>query len=83
MVYHVSVQRLGQFAGHVKSTLGHVDKGIHYGARVFHAVKPLLPDGKLKSTAEKGLSDYETVRQRVRNAGLNGRGSCEGDINWD
>ena len=70
MVYHVGVQRLGQFVGHARTALGHVDRGIHYGARVFQAVKPLL-EGKMKSAAEKGLSDYESVREKIRNAGMN------------
>ena len=71
MVYHVGVQRLGQFVGHAKTALGHVDRGIHYGSRVFQAVKPLVPEGKLKKAAKKGISDYESIREKIRNAGMN------------
>ena len=40
------------------------------GAKVFHAVKDHLPPSKIKNAAEKGLSDYEAVREKVRAAGM-------------
>ena len=35
--------------------------------RVYHAVKQNIPDGRIKKTAERGLSDYESIREKVRN----------------
>jgi len=35
---------------------------------VFNAVKEHIPDGKIKKAAERGLSDYESVRERIRSA---------------
>jgi len=31
-------------------------------------VKKHIPDGKIKKAAERGLSDYESVRERIRSA---------------
>ena len=43
-----------------------MDRGIRASARVFHAVKEHIPDGKIKKAAERGLSDYESVREKIR-----------------
>jgi hypothetical protein len=64
------IQRIGQFTSSVRHGIGRVDKAIHLGGRIFHAVKEHLPPSKLKHAAERGLSDYEAVRQKVRMAGV-------------
>jgi hypothetical protein len=46
-----------------------LDRGIRTAHKVFNVVKDVAPDGKLKSAAQRGFSDYEMVRQKVRNSG--------------
>ena len=65
-MFAVTRQRLGHVAGHTKTLIGHVDKGIRTAGRVFHAVKDHIPDSQFKKIASKGFSDYETVREKVR-----------------
>ena len=57
-------------ASSVRHGIGKVDKAIHIGGRVFRAVKDHLPPSKIKNAAERGLSDYEAVREKVRAAGM-------------
>ena len=64
------IQRIGQLASSVRHGIGRVDRAIHVGGRIFRAVKEHLPP-KIKNAAEKGLSDYESVREKVRMAGMN------------
>ena len=35
-------------------------------SKIYHAVKEHIPEGKIKKTAEKGLSNYESIREKVR-----------------
>ena len=70
-LFHVTRSRLGQSIGHAKTMIGSIDKGIRAARRVYHAVREHVPDGKMKSladTASKGVSDYESIREKVRNA---------------
>ena len=64
------VQRIGQLAATVRHGIGKADKAIHIGGQIFRAVKHHMPESKMKSAAEKGLSDYEAVRERIRAAGM-------------
>ena len=61
-------QRLGSVLSHTKAIVGSIDRGIRTTARVYHAVKEHVPDGKIKRAAEKGLSDYESVWEKIRAA---------------
>ena len=67
-IHYVSPARIGQLAGHVRHAVGQIDKGIRFGSAVYKAVKPHLPPSKIGKAAEKGLSDYEAVREKIRNA---------------
>ena len=67
---YAPIHRIGQLASSVRRGIGHVDRAIHVGSKVFHAVKDHLPPSKIKNAAEKGLSDYEAVREKVRAAGM-------------
>ena len=68
-MFRVTAHRLGQVVGHTKCFIGQVDRGIRTGRRVFNAVKEVVPDGKIKRAAEKGFSDYEVLREKVRSGG--------------
>ena len=61
-------QRLGSVLSRTKAIVGNIDRGIRTAARVYHAVKEHVPDGKIKKAAEKGLSDYESVREKIRSS---------------
>ena len=65
-VYHVTPHRIGQLACRAKHMIGSLDRGIRTASRVYHAVKEHVPDGKIKRAAEKGISDYESIREKVR-----------------
>ena len=69
-VYNISPQRIGQLASHARRALGSIDKGIRFTGAVFHHTKHLVPNSKMKAAAERGLSDYAAVREKVRNATL-------------
>ena len=43
-----------------------LDRGIRTASKVFHSVKEHVPEGKIKRAAERGLSSYESVREKVR-----------------
>ena len=71
MLFHVTRSRLGQSIGHAKTIIGFIDRGIRTARRIYQAVQPHVPDGKFKSLADKaskGVSDYESIREKVRNA---------------
>jgi hypothetical protein len=68
MFSRITRQRLGSAIGHTKCIVGNIDRGIRTAARVFHATKDLVPEGRMKKAAEKGLSDYEAVREKIRAA---------------
>ena len=61
-------QRVGTVLAHTRTFIGNLDRGIRTTARVFKVVKHHIPDGKIKKAAEKGLSDYESVREKIRAA---------------
>ena len=65
-MFRVTRHRLGRAVGHTKSMLTNLDRGIRTAHKVFNAVKDVAPDGKLKSAAQRGFSDYEMVRQKLR-----------------
>ena len=65
-VYNVSPHRIGQLACRAKHMIGNIDRGIRTAGKVYHAVKEHVPEGRIKKAAEKGLSDYESIRERVR-----------------
>ena len=65
-IFHVTPQRIGQMASRAVHTIGRLDRGIRTAGRVFRAVKEHVPEGKIKRVAERGLSDYEAVREKVR-----------------
>ena len=68
MFSRITRQRLGSAIGYTKCLVGNIDRGIRTAAWVFHATKDLIPDGKIKQAAEKGLNDYEAVREKIRAA---------------
>ena len=70
-MFHVTRSRLGQSIGHAKTIIGSIDRGIRTARRIYQAVQPHVPDSKFKSLADKaskGVSDYESIRKKIRNA---------------
>ena len=65
-VFHVIPHRIGQLVSHTRHAIGSIDRGIRTTSKIFNAVKEHIPDGKIKRAAEKGVSDYESVREKVR-----------------
>ena len=61
-------QRIGHIVARTKNIVGHIDRGIRAAHTVYRAVAPHVPDSKIKRAAEKGLSDYESVREKIRMA---------------
>jgi hypothetical protein len=66
MLGHIRRQPIGKIIAHTRTLVSNLDRGIRTTAHVFNAVKKHLPDGKIKKAAEKGLSDYESVREKIR-----------------
>ena len=65
-VFHVGVRRIGQLVGQARHAVSSIDRGIRTGVQVYRAVKEHIPDGKIKRAAEKGISSYESIREKVR-----------------
>ena len=69
VVWHVTPSRLGHYAGQARAVIGHLDHGMRIARVVHDAVKRSgVPDNKIRRAAERGLSDYEAVREKIRNA---------------
>ena len=68
MFARITKHRLGSAIGRTRTIIGNIDRGIRTAARVYHAVKDHVPDSKIKKAAERGLSDYESVREKIRSA---------------
>ena len=67
-VWHVHPARLGHFAGQARAFIGHLDHGMRIARVVHDAVRSSVPEGKIKRAAERGMSDYEAVREKIRAA---------------
>ena len=68
MRLHHGIQRIGQTAHHIKRTLGHIDRGMKMARAVHDEVKKHVGSNKIAAAAEKGLTSYEAVRERIREA---------------
>ena len=69
MRFHHGVHRIGQTAHHVQRVIGQVDKGMHMARAVHDEVKNRVGSNKISAAAEKGLTSYEGIRQRIKEAG--------------
>lgn len=65
-IFHVTPHRIGQLVYKARSTISNLDRGMRTASRVYHAVKQHVPEGKIKRAAERGVSTYESVREKVR-----------------
>ena len=69
-VFHVTPHRIGQLVLKGRHMISNLDRGMRTASKVFHAVKEHVPEGgnvgKIKRAAERGLSSYESVREKVR-----------------
>ena len=65
-IFHVTPHRIGQLVCKARSTISNLDRGMRTASRVYHAVKQHVPEGKIKRAAERGVSTYESVREKVR-----------------
>ena len=68
MLGNIRRQPIGRIISNTRALISNLDRGIRTTSRVFHAVKEHIPDGKIKKAAERGLSDYESVREKIRSA---------------
>jgi hypothetical protein len=57
---------MGSIASHARATIGSLDRAFHIGSKIFHATKAHIPPSKIKSAAEKGVSTYEAIREKLR-----------------
>ena len=64
MLRHISRQPIGRIIANTRTFVSNMDRGIRASGRVFHAVKEHMPDGKIKKAAERGFSDYDSVRKK-------------------
>ena len=44
----------------------HVDKGMRVARAVHDAVKPHVGSNKITAAAEKGLTSYEAIREKIK-----------------
>ena len=68
MRFYHGVHRIGQTVHHIKRTIGHIDRGMRMARAVHDEVKKHAGSNKITAAAEKGLTSYEAVRERIREA---------------
>ena len=68
MLGHIRRQPIGRIIANTRTLVSNIDRGIRTTGRVFNVVKHHIPDGKIKKAAERGFSDYESVREKIRSA---------------
>ena len=68
MLGRIARQPIGRIVANTRTLVSNIDRGIRTTGRVFNAVKQHIPDGKIKKAAERGLSDYENVKEKIRSA---------------
>ena len=69
MRFHHGIHRIGQTVHHVRRVIGQVDKGMRVARAVHDEVKKRVGSNKISAAAEKGLTSYEGIRQRIKEAG--------------
>ncbi len=68
--HHPGVARLGQHMATARHCLGKLDRGMRTARAVHDEVKKHVPSNKISQAAEKGLSSYEAVREKIRMGSL-------------
>ena len=63
-----TIHRIGQTVHHVRRAMGHVDRGMRMARAVHDAVRPHVGGNKFTQAAEKGLTSYEAVREKIKQA---------------
>ena len=66
MIGHVPRHSLGGLICHTKRFVGNVDRTMRTASGVYGQVKHLVPDGRIKTAAEKSLSGYNTIREAIQ-----------------
>ena len=66
--HHGAVHQIGQTVHHIKRTIGHIDRGMKMARAVHDEVKKHAGHNNITKAAEKGLTSYEAVRERIREA---------------
>ena len=61
-----TIHRIGQTVHHVRRAMTHVDKGMRVARAVHDAVRPHVGSNKITAAAEKGLTSYEAIREKIK-----------------
>ena len=61
--------RIGQTVHHIKRAISHVDTGMRVARAVHDEVKKHAGSNRIVAAAEKGITSYEQIRQRIKAAG--------------
>ena len=61
-----TIHRIGQTIHHVRRAMGHVDRGMRVARAVHDAVRPHVGSNKITAAAEKGLTSYEAIREKIK-----------------
>jgi len=63
-----TIHRIGQTVNFVRRGIGHMDRGMHVARAMNSEVQKQFGSNKLTQAAEKGITSYENVRQRIKEA---------------
>ena len=55
---------------HLRSSVTSFGRAMNVGVKVWHGVKHLVPDSRIKDAASKGVTTYEGVVEKLRAGGL-------------
>jgi hypothetical protein len=70
MRIHKTIHRIGQTVNFVRRGIGHMDRGMRVAKPLNSEVQKQFGGNSITKAAEKGITSYEAVRERIRDAGI-------------
>lgn len=65
-----TIHRIGQTVNFVRRGIGHMDRGMRVAKAVNSEIQKQIGGNSITKAAEKGITSYEAVRERIRDAGV-------------
>ena len=63
-----TIHRIGQTVNFVRRGIGHMDRGMRVAKAMNSEIQKQFGNNSISKAAEKGITSYEQVRERIRDA---------------
>ena len=63
-----TIHRIGQTVNFVRRGIGHMDRGMRVAKAMNSEIQKQFGGNSITKAAEKGITSYEQVRERIRDA---------------